>query len=297
MFSQNQFKEKSENIIEKSKENTATIIENMNEIHNDNSAAITGNKDVVQQSPLEHEQASYAHPTKLKFEPQVGVLSLAERREMTKNLCTSSKVLPNGAWCLRSHDPPLFLRPNRPLAKFHNPADVGFVRALSELLENEDVVDLGAGLGTYGMKFEDYKRKGSYIAFDGSINIEDFTNFNVNYADLTTPLKVPASYVMSFEVGEHVPKQYESIYVGNIVKNALKGCYISWALPKQGGHGHVNEKTNEEVIAMFKRLGFRYNKDKADFLRSRINSRHSKYLMNTTLAFDRDVNMTGINTW
>ena len=66
--------------------------------------------------------------------------------------------------------------------------------------------------------------------------------------DLTTPYFNPKDYVQSFEVGEHIPKEFESIFIDNITKNARKGIILSWAIPGQGGDGHINEKSTSYIV-------------------------------------------------
>ena len=50
--------------------------------------------------------------------------------------------------------------------------------------------------------------------------------------------------VLSLEVGEHIPEDYEDIYLENLDRHADKIIILSWAVPEQGGFGHVNERDN-----------------------------------------------------
>jgi len=38
----------------------------------------------------------------------------------------------------------------------------------------------------------------------------------------------------------------------NNLKKAAPNIILSWAIPKQGGHGHVNERDNKYVKSLFK---------------------------------------------
>jgi hypothetical protein len=49
-------------------------------------------------------------------------------------------------------------------------------------------------------------------------------------------------------VAEHIPPEYESIFIENLISCNRKGIILSWAIPGQGGHGHFNEKPNDYVI-------------------------------------------------
>ena len=61
---------------------------------------------------------------------------------------------------------------------------------------------------------------------------------------------------MSLEVAEHVPKEFEKIYVSNIVRHAIEGIVLSWARPGQNGHSHVNNRPLDYVITFLGMLGF-----------------------------------------
>ncbi len=36
-------------------------------------------------------------------------------------------------------------------------------------------------------------------------------------------------WIISLEVAEHIPAQFESIYIDNLVKHAKEGIILSWA--------------------------------------------------------------------
>ena len=64
---------------------------------------------------------------------------------------------------------------------------------------------------------------------------------------------------MSIEVAEHVPVTSETMFVFNVLKLAKVGTILTWARPGQGGHHHVNMKTNDYVINKMKCVGFEYD--------------------------------------
>jgi len=49
-------------------------------------------------------------------------------------------------------------------------------------------------------------------------------------------------WILSLEVAEHIPAQFESIYIDNLVKHAKEDIILSWAKLGQSGHSHVNNK-------------------------------------------------------
>lgn len=83
--------------------------------------------------------------------------------------------------------------------------------------------------------------------------------------DLSLPQYLEQQYdwVMSLEVGEHLPKQYEQVLLENIARHAKVGVVLTWATPGQGGHAHVNEQPNEYVIEKLATLGLKYDKEQS----------------------------------
>lgn len=59
------------------------------------------------------------------------------------------------------------------------------------------------------------KKKGvHWIGYDGAENIESVTNGFVKFLDLTEEQDIDKSdWTMSIEVAEHIPKNYEEIYL------------------------------------------------------------------------------------
>lgn len=125
------------------------------------------------------------------------------------------------------------------------------------------VLDLGCGKGNY-IKFLKNNNINA-IGVDKCDICEDIESH-----DLTKPYNNMCDYVQTFEVGEHIPKKYESIFIENICNNAKKGIIMSWALPGQGGDGHVNEKSTTYIIEKIERYGFKLNREKTDEIRQNI---------------------------
>jgi hypothetical protein len=62
--------------------------------------------------------------------------------------------------------------------------------------------------------------------------------------------------VLCTEVLEHIPPQFESIAVDNLVRHCDQYLFTSWAVVGQGGHGHFNEKNPDDVLKLFAEKGF-----------------------------------------
>lgn len=99
-----------------------------------------------------------------------------------------------------------------------------------------------------------------FQGYDGAVNVEEYTNGFVTWADLTVPGFSPAGgkrdWVMALEIGEHVPAQFEAIVIDNIDMNKRCGALVSWAVPGQPGHSHVHLRSNDWVIDQFSRRGY-----------------------------------------
>lgn len=119
------------------------------------------------------------------------------------------------------------------------------------------IYDLGCGLGEYLLKLEQ-EGFSNLVGFEGDIP-KNKVYTNIWKQDLTRPIASDEKgHLLFLEVGEHIPQEFEKDVVSNIY-NLCKGYLIlSWAVPGQAGFGHVNCKTNEEVIELFQKLGFIY---------------------------------------
>lgn len=143
------------------------------------------------------------------------------------------------------------------------------------------VLDLGCGTGGY-IKFLK-KNNINAIGVDNCDICKDIEKW-----DLTKPYYNLSDYVQSFEVGEHIPKKYESIFIENICNNAKKGIIMSWALPGQGGDGHINERSTLYIIRKIEKYGFKLNRDKTNKIRQNItNSPMFIYFRHNLLIFDK----------
>jgi hypothetical protein len=121
------------------------------------------------------------------------------------------------------------------------------------------LVDFGCGMGYYakGMRDAGY----TCDAYDGNPNTPELTGGIGVTLDLSEPQDFGVMYdlVLSLEVGEHIPEEYEGIFIQNLVTHADKMIILSWAVPGQAGLGHVNCRDNEYIIGKLKENGFRYD--------------------------------------
>jgi cyclopropane fatty-acyl-phospholipid synthase-like methyltransferase len=136
------------------------------------------------------------------------------------------------------------------------------VEAIAKLVGSDStVLELGAGKGCYVSAL---RRNGvRAMGFDYQSNkeqLEDSTfaesNALVRHADLSQPQHLlKANWVMSLEVGEHIPKQHEAAFIRNVHTHNHHGIVLSWAI-STAGNGHVNPLSNEAVAKRFIPLGY-----------------------------------------
>jgi hypothetical protein len=148
--------------------------------------------------------------------------------------------------------------------------DSKLCNSILQLLTNyniQTIVDFGCGLGDYAKTFAQH----NYIvsAFDGNPNTPELTNNIGKVLDLSKSVNLKQKYdcVLSLEVGEHIPKKYEQIFINNICNHANNIIILSWAIEGQGGDGHVNCQNNEYIIKQIESRNFKYNADLSNNLR------------------------------
>ena len=123
------------------------------------------------------------------------------------------------------------------------------------------MASFGDGPGVYKSYLEKQGLVKSYDAFDGAPFAEERTNKSVSFLDLTVPIYHLSQYdwVVSIEVAEHIPPQFESIYLDNLVRHAKEGVILSWARPGQLGLSHVNNRPIEYVKQQMRLRGLFYD--------------------------------------
>ncbi|KAL7524476.1 hypothetical protein ACHAWF_000967 [Thalassiosira exigua] len=190
------------------------------------------------------------------------------------------KIDPNGAWLL----------PQNFMYKF----DVAFAdAALEKVLGGSRVLELGAGLGCYTLYWRESGKVSSIDAYEGAANVESMSGGFVRMADLTKPQDFVGGgggsgesggydWVVCMEVAEHIPPEFEAVFLMNLVTPARRGVLLSWGLPGQNGIGHVNLQSNNYVVELMKSLGFEYDKERSDYIRSK--SRFD-WFKGTTMVF------------
>jgi len=155
---------------------------------------------------------------------------------------------------------------------------------LKEIFISYSVLDLGCGPGQYTKFFLENGIKSR--GWDGNPNTYEISEGLCNVADLTQIHDFgKGDWVLSLEVGEHIPKEYESIFIQNLVNHAKQGIILSWAVPNQPGEGHVNCQSNDYVISTMKKYGFSLDIKNSMVLRE---AAELWWFKNTIMVFRKD---------
>jgi hypothetical protein len=136
--------------------------------------------------------------------------------------------------------------------------DETLVKSLSQFLAGKRVASFGDGPGLYKEKIEVLNQVKSYEAFDGAPFAETTTENRVSFLDLSVPIYHLDKYdwIVSVEVAEHIPKEFENIFIDNLARHAKEGVIMSWANVGQTGTSHVNERNFDYVKAKMEARGF-----------------------------------------
>jgi hypothetical protein len=161
--------------------------------------------------------------------------------------------------------------------------------AIVAFLKAEDpsgsVVDLGCGMGNYVKHF---REEGLHAdGFDGNPHTPTLTTGVCGVRDLSErfTFETPYDWVISLEVGEHLPAKFETTFINNLHANNRKGVILSWARIGQGGHGHVNERNNEYVKGRMAALGYVNDEAAENSLRA---TASLWWFRNTIMVFRKD---------
>ena len=196
-----------------------------------------------------------------------------------RNCCTpeaAGMIHPNGYW-------------DGPRAAHQHQHDATLCDAVLAFFLREgarSVVDLGCGLGQYVRAFS----AGGLAAagFDGNPATPRLSKGACGVLDLSVVADVgaaaPYDWVLSLEVGEHLPKQHEAAFLENCHRHNGCGMVLSWATRGQGGTGHVNEQDNDYVKAAVCAMGYANDLEAERELRG---AARFSYFQRTVMVFRR----------
>jgi cyclopropane fatty-acyl-phospholipid synthase-like methyltransferase len=165
--------------------------------------------------------------------------------------------------------------------------DTGMGYALVKFFKNEQaasVVDLGCGMGDYVRTLLDHQI--SAAGYDGNPDTPELSKGLCGVFDLSAPADLGKRYdwVVSLEVAEHIPKEYETHFVENLDRHNRKGIVLSWALVGQGGFGHFNCQNNDYVKDLLAQYGYINDLEAEEVIRSEV---HFTWFRDTLMVFRR----------
>jgi len=178
--------------------------------------------------------------------------------------------------------------PSSPIANANtlHKFDSGLSKALLGFLEDQnEIVDFGCGNADYSKILINQGKK--VDAFDGNPNTPEMTGGVGKILDLSKEFDLGKQYecVISLEVGEHIPPEYEQIFIDNITKHSKQCIILSWALPGQGGAGHVNERDNSYIKNEFQKRGYKSWDEAENLFR---NAATFSWFKNTIMVFIKE---------
>jgi SAM-dependent methyltransferase len=182
------------------------------------------------------------------------------------------EIKENGSWVVGDNDP----------GHYYSEQMSDLILQIINKKRPKLVYDFGCGYG-------EYVRDISLLGIE-AVGFEAYPNKkvydNIQELDLSVPvlLERSADISISLEVGEHIPAEFEQIFLDNICNNTKNTVILSWAVEGQGGDGHVNCKNNDYVISEMEKRGFMFD-DSALQIRRSFDVNHWFY--NTLMLFNR----------
>jgi hypothetical protein len=193
---------------------------------------------------------------------------------------SQDQVSQNGGWCSKISG----------RNSSQHLTDTYLAQELSTLLRGKRVVSFGDGPGVYKEMLLKMNEVKTYDAYDGAPYTSETTDNRVAFLDLSVPIYHLPKYdwVVSLEVAEHIPREFESIYMDNVVRHALEGVVLSWAHEGQGGHSHVNTRNFSYVKEQMEKRNFRHDEELSDLLKQKSAYDWFKTNINVYLRGDDD---------
>jgi hypothetical protein len=154
----------------------------------------------------------------------------------------------------------------------------------THLPREQPVYDFGCGHGVYLAMLE---HEGFHCIGVEGYPLTNFRASDVRIHDLTQPLYLgPRGSVISLEVGEHLPATAQETFMQTVTSHCEDVLIFSWAEIGQPGLGHINCRSQEDVIADVTARGFALQRSITDMLRQHIED-NCDWFRRTLLIFKR----------
>jgi len=156
------------------------------------------------------------------------------------------------------------------------------IKTMTEL-KCESFCDFGCGNGYYVNELLGYGFMG--FGIDGNENGIEYPK-NIYVEDLTKKMNYLTDVSISLEVGEHLPKEAQETFMQNVCNSAKKMLILSWAEIGQAGIGHINCRSQEDVIQDVESRGFVLDKELTKDARNNIDD-NTSWFRKALLIFKR----------
>jgi len=148
-----------------------------------------------------------------------------------------------------------------------------FVPKIMKEFQPKYVFDVGCGSGQWLDEYRKYNVK--TIGVEGSSNawatMSEETKEVVTQCDLRDTIYEEdwsIDFAQSFEVAEHIEEEYADVFLHNLLKDDPDVVLLTAAQPTQSGSHHVNCQEREYWMTKMKNMGYLYNQDLLNKIKS-----------------------------
>lgn len=164
---------------------------------------------------------------------------------------------PGHDWRYESSAFPLIKQKKRPF-------DESLLNAIAGIINKRlPVYDVGCSSGSYVNAL--VKLGFNVKGFDATPGIEGGLIEEVDFSREQQFSEKPGT-VICLEVAEHIHPHKQQVFLENLGKLVANRLILSWAIPGQGGVGHVNEQEPEAVRQILQSHGFAYRQQQSEAL-------------------------------
>jgi len=159
---------------------------------------------------------------------------------------------------------------------------------LGSHFEPKSVIDFGCAIGAH---LEPFNESGITVqGIEGNekaIEQAVIPKGLITKHDLREPYEPSKKYdlAISIEVAEHIPSEFDDIYV-NTICNSAKRVVITAAPPGQGGTHHINEQPKEYWVKKFDSQGFSLDQKTTEQLANKFEVSNSTWVEENLLVFE-----------
>jgi len=148
-----------------------------------------------------------------------------------------------------------------------------FVPKIIKEFQPKYVLDVGCGAGQWLDEYRKHNIK--TIGIEGSSNAWEVMSEETKEVVVEWDLRDTMhdedwsiDFAQSFEVAEHIEKEYDDIFLHNLLKDDPDVVLLTAAQPTQNGSHHVNCQEREYWMTKMKNMGYLFNQDLLNKIKS-----------------------------